>query len=144
MQHASIDGSGDAKMLAAPDQLLEKLIDPEGQRGIEGYTGLPGVYCIVISKITRTEWHAVVEALVQKHAQRQPVVVEYGNLMDCLSALRFFNPTYTCFVVQPKECSRRFVRCVHYITRNINQQHCFSVTASLFTVQLIFCNISSP
>jgi hypothetical protein len=84
-------------------------------------------YCVVVSRKTRGAWSEVISALLQKHADKSPRVVEYEVLMDSLEGLR---PAarYTVFIATPAECSRSFVRTVHHITRSIDPTHPYSDT----------------
>ena len=77
-------------------------------------------YAIVVSHRTRSTegWSRVVDTLAQKHSG---TVLEYGeSVKDVLPTLREHFPRYTCFVAQPTEANAKFIKQVHQLTRQLD------------------------
>ena len=77
-------------------------------------------YAVVVSKETQNNpsWAAVVRALQEKH---QATLVTFDkNVDEALTPLAREFPRYTCFVATSEEASRDFVRQVHQLTRNFD------------------------
>lgn len=77
-------------------------------------------YAIVVSRKTRSTegWSRVVDALIQKHSG---TVLEYDrSITEVLPALQKHFPRYACFVAQPAEANAAFVRQVHQLTRQLD------------------------
>lgn len=77
-------------------------------------------YAVVVSKKTLADagWTKVVNALVQKH--QASVIVFNSDVKEALPELRGQFPRYVCFVAQPAEAGREFVRTVHQLTRQFD------------------------
>lgn len=83
-----------------------------------------GSYVIVVSQATREhpDWQPVVQALLDKHAVRNPRVVAYeADLAEVLPALREMHPRHTCFVAPHSDVTRTFVAEVHQLTRQYDE-----------------------
>ncbi|MBN1127112.1 MAG: hypothetical protein JXA82_19070 [Sedimentisphaerales bacterium] len=77
-------------------------------------------YAIVISNNTRSakDWSLVVDTLVQNHFGK---VLEYDqSVTEVLPSLRECFPRYTCFVAQSTEANAAFVKQVHQLTRQFD------------------------
>ena len=83
-------------------------------------------YVIVTSLKTRSLWPRAVEALQLKYEQKWPGMVrlvEYNTadgVRSCLSSLREHLPSYTCFIEHHSLCSKKFVRDVNELTRELD------------------------
>jgi len=77
-------------------------------------------YAVVVSKATFADaaWTKVVEALVREHDAT--VVTFDTDVESALPELRRQYPRYVCFVAQPTEAGRGFVRKIHRLTRRFN------------------------
>lgn len=77
-------------------------------------------YAIVVSKTTYADagWKKVVQALVKKHGGE---LIRYEKSVDdALPMLKKQFPRYTCFVATPKEAGKNFVKQVHRLTRQFD------------------------
>lgn len=77
-------------------------------------------YAVVVSKQTfgDASWRQVVDRLVKQH--QATVIAFETNVADALPELRRQYPRYVCFVAQPTEAGRLFVRQIHRLTRQFN------------------------
>ncbi len=78
-------------------------------------------YLIVVSKATQSkpEWQKVVKALQDKHSAK--TIVFDKNPSEILPTLQKAFPRHTCFVCQPDEVNKAFVREVHQLTRGLDE-----------------------
>ena len=82
-----------------------------------------GGYAIVVSEQTRADpaWAEVVAALMEKHRDRQPVVIAWTASPDeAVPRLAECRPRYACFVATPAEATRGFVAHVHRLARKLD------------------------
>ena len=90
------------------------------------------MYVIVCSKATNEQWRKAVDTLHAKYAASwgdKVIVIEYQeNLKEVLPKLQQLRPSYCCFVAVYSECSERFVRSVHALTREIDPSNPFTDT----------------
>jgi hypothetical protein len=81
-------------------------------------------YAIVVAKATNTDadWHEVVTALQNKHADSHDVsIIEYGeDVTQVVPELKKCFPRYTCVVARPEDAGREFVAHVHQLTRKLD------------------------
>lgn len=77
-------------------------------------------YAVVVKKTTAedAQWQKVVAALKAKH--NGSVIIYDASVDEALDALKQEFPRYTCFVAQPSEATRNFVRHVHQLTRKFD------------------------
>ncbi len=79
----------------------------------------PG-YVVVVSQATRAEadWARVLQILCEKHGAE--VMTYRTGVVEALPMLRASFPRYACFVSRPEEVTREFVRQVHQLTRQLD------------------------
>lgn len=91
-----------------------------GQNDLSSHSAGNQSYAICVSNSTASAWADVINALLQKHANRQPKVYKYNSdLMEVLDSLKRDLPYYTCFVGNDNEVSREHLDKVHTISRSL-------------------------
>jgi zinc protease len=78
-------------------------------------------YCVVVSKETAAEedWAKVVSVLQKKHSA---TILSYEkSVEESLPSLRKSFPKYACFVARPQETTKEFVKTIHRLTRQLDE-----------------------
>ena len=87
---------------------------------LSAHIALGADYVIVVSQKTAedTNWARVVSALKKKHSGQ---IVHYEkSVREALPDLRRTFPRYACFVATPHETTKDFVRAVHVLARQLD------------------------
>ena len=87
-------------------------------------------YVIVCSKAASEQWRKAVVRLRDKYTvvwgDSRVRIIQYED--DVTEALPGLQPSYCCFLTMHSECSEKFVRSVHSVTRKIDPSNPFTDT----------------
>jgi len=91
-------------------------------------------YAIICSSKTAKLWRSVIDALISKHMELKPLLLEYTiSFSELNSTLSKILPYYSAFIATPEECTREYIKSVLNFVRSYQPGPYFDTIYGIIT-----------